>query len=84
MNTSAFKGSPMQPMRLQPHQKVTNVRPEYHIRKRDGKRLGYICEDRVGGRVILTQKLPELAEYCTKLAGEHTDQAVTLSALYQI
>lgn len=85
MTTSAMKGRPAQPMPLPPEQKLTHVRPEYHIRRgRDGKYNAYICEDRVGDRLILTQKLPELAEYCTKLAGEHTDQAVTLSALYQI
>ena len=58
---------------------------EAHVRRgRDGKLNAYVCEDRVGGRVILAQKLPELASYCTELAGSEKDQAVTLASLYQI
>ena len=84
MSTNGFKSSPTQPMMLSPDQKLVGLKPEYHIRKgRDGKYYGYICEDRQG-RVILCQKLPELAHYCTKLAGANSDQTVTLSSLYAI
>ena len=79
------KGSPMQPIKINAGEKVATLRPEYHIRRsRDGKYLAYCCEDRVGSRVILTQKLPELAQFCTHLAGEAKDQAVTLSSLAAI
>ena len=75
----------MQPIKLKASEKVASLRPEYHIRRsRDGKYLAYCCEDRVGDQVILTQKLAELAQYCTRMAGENTDQAVTLSSLATI
>jgi len=85
MSSNSFKGSPTQPMRLSAHQRLVGLQPEYHIRRgRDGKYSSYICEDRVGNKVILTQKLPALAELCTQLAGANTDQAVTLSSLFAI
>ena len=79
------KGSPLQPIMLKTNEKLASLRPEYHIRKsRDGKYLAYCCEDRVGSKIILTQKLPELAQFCTRLAGDAKDQAVTLSSLAAI
>ena len=79
------KATPLQPIRMRAGEKLARIRPEYHIRKsRDGKYYGYICEDRVGSKLILTQKLPELAQFCTQLAGDSKDQAVTLSSLYAI
>ena len=74
-----------QPIKLRPDETLAAIAPEYHIRRgRDGRYNGYICEDRVGSKVILTQKLPELAQYCTALAGDAKDQAVTLSSLCAI
>ena len=69
--------SPLQPILIQAHEKLASLRPEYHIRKsRDGRYLAYCCEDRVGSKIILTQKLPELAQFCTRLAGECKDRLV--------
>ena len=82
---SSPKATPLQPIKMRPGEKLSSIQPEYHIRKsRDGKYYGYICEDRVGSKLILTQKLPELAQFCTQLAGDSKDQAVTLSSLYAI
>jgi hypothetical protein len=75
----------LQPIKMKRGEKLVDLSPEYHIRKsKDGKYLGYVCEDRVGSTVILSQKLPRLAQFCTRLAGESTDQAVTLASLYAI
>ena len=86
-SVDGVKGSPgsaAQPIRLKPDERVSSIRPEYHVRRgRDGKHRAYICEDREG-RVIMAQKLPELARYCTKLAGDNADQTVTMTSLYAI
>ena len=80
-----MKGGTLQPIKMMPGERLASLAPEYHIRKgREGKYHGYICEDRVGSKVVLTQKLPELAQFCSQLAGEQRDQAVTLSSLYAI
>lgn len=77
--------NPARPRILKRDEKIASFKPEYHVRRgRDGKLNAYVCEDRVGGRVILAQKLPELASYCTQLAGSEKDQAVTMASLYQI
>ena len=66
--TSAMTRNPAQPMHLKPHERLTVLRPEFHVRRsREGEYPAYLCEDRVAGRVILTQKLPELATYISSM-----------------
>ena len=72
------------PLYLQPHQRLRTMRPDVHVRKsRDGHHVGYVCEDKYGGRVLVAQRLSDLADYICSQVTLAADQ-ITVTALYQI
>ena len=48
---------------LKPCQRLVGVRKEWHTRKREGKEICYIVEDRCGKIALLTQKLPLVSAF---------------------
>lgn len=75
---------PMESFILEPHEKILKLLPEHHVRRtKDGRHVAYLCEDKVGSRVILTQKLPVLASYISSLCDCKADQ-ITTPSLYRI
>ena len=72
-----------EPLYLQPHQRLRTMRPDVHVRRRNGQHLGYVCEDKYGGQVIVAQKLSDLAGYICDQVTLAADQ-ITATSLYKI
>ena len=48
---------------LKEDQRLRGIRKEWHTRKKDGKRVCYVLQDREGRICLLGQKLPYLATF---------------------
>ena len=67
---------------LKPEEKVLRWRPDHHARRgKGGEHVAYICEDKQGGHIIVTQKIPLLAEHINKLVGDRSER-ISVTSLY--
>ena len=68
---------------LQPTQKLSGVRKEFHTRKQQGRNVCYVATDRLGEWLFLTQKLPLLTAWINETLGDEPSQRVSTTALYE-
>lgn len=70
-------------LRLRNDQKMSAMRPDIHVRRRDGRLHAYICEDKYGNQVVIAQRLADIVTYIATQVTCKAD-AVTVTSLYQI
>ena len=69
---------------LRPEERLTQLRPDWHVRRaRDGDCRVFICEDKYGRHLLLAQKVTLLADHLSKIAKDKSEQISTTS-LYNI
>ena len=83
----------MKPMRidrpravtLAANQKLRAVHPDFHVRRRGGDHIAYICCDKQKGVCIFSQKLQPVVEHINRLIGdEHLTDHISITSLYNI
>ena len=61
---------------LQPTQKLSGVRKEWHTRKQGGRDVCCVATDRLGEWLVLTQKLPLLTAWINETLGDEPSKHV--------
>ena len=69
---------------LRPNEKLTQLRPDWHVRRsRDGDRKVFVCYDKHGRQILLSQKVTLLAEHLSKIAKDK-GESISTTSLYNI
>ena len=61
---------------LTPTQRLAGVQPEFHAKKRMGKQIVYVAQDRMGEITLLSQQLQLLASAINERAGDAQSERV--------
>lgn len=77
------KRAPHPPVYLRQDEKVSDIRPDYHVRSRGGKRWGYVVQDKYRKVCICSQKLELIRQHINQIVDCEPDK-VSLTGLYEI
>ena len=68
---------------LTPTQRLAGVQPEFHAKKRMGKQIVYVAQDRMGEITLLSQQLQLLASAINERAGDAQSERVSTTTLWK-
>ena len=70
-------------LEILPHERLAAMRPDWHVRRRNGRHLAFLCEDIHGEHLLCSQKLCLMADHINKLAKSGAER-ITVPSLYNV